>query len=276
MGELAGKVALVTGAARGQGRSHAVALAKEGVSIIAVDLCQQVDSVPYPLASSEDLAETVNQIEALDARVIASEVDVRDLGALAAAVDGGVAELGRLDIVLANAGISATSPLLDLDESGWDEMIDINLSGQWKTIKAAVPHVIAGERGGSVVITSSMATEIANNNIGAYTAAKFGLIGLMRVLARELAPHSIRVNTIHPATVSTDMVLNDTMYRLFRPDLAEPTRADFEQAAQTMNHLPIVALEVKDVTAAVLYLVGDSGRYITGNQHLLSAGSQLN
>lgn len=275
MGELAGKVALVTGAARGQGRSHAVALAREGVGIIAVDLCKQLDSVPYPLSSSEDLAETVRQIEALGGRVVSAEVDVRDLDALKTAVDAGVSELGRLDIVLANAGISATSQLLEVEEDAWNEMIDINLSGQWKTIKAAVPHVIAGGRGGSVVITSSLATEVTNDNIGAYTAAKFGLIGLMRVLARELAPHSIRVNTIHPTTVNTEMVLNDAMYRLFRPDLAEPTREDFDEAARTMNKLPVSALEVEDVTAAVLYLVSDAGRYVTGNKHLLSAGAQL-
>ncbi|MET0931374.1 MAG: mycofactocin-coupled SDR family oxidoreductase [Aeromicrobium sp.] len=275
MGQLDGKVAFITGAARGQGRSHAIALAKEGADIIAVDLCQQLDGVPYPMSTPEDLAETVAEVEALDRRILASEVDVRDLGALRTAVDDGVAEFGRLDIVLANAGINSMSPALDMDEDVWDEMIAINLTGQWKTVRAAVPHIVAGGRGGSVVITSSLATEVVNENIAHYTAAKFGLIGLMKVLAKELAPQSIRVNTLHPSTVSTGMILNDATYRLFRPDLADPTRGDFEEAARTLNKLPVSMLEVEDISAAVLYLVSESGRYITGNTHVLSAGGQL-
>ncbi|MFI5428901.1 SDR family NAD(P)-dependent oxidoreductase [Aeromicrobium sp. UC242_57] len=186
MGQLDGKVAFITGAARGQGRSHAVALAKEGADIIAVDLCRQLDRVPYPMATPDDLAETVEAVEAVGRRILASEVDVRDLGALRAAVDAGVTELGRLDIVLANAGINSMSPAVDMDEEVWDEMIDINLTGQWKTVRAAVPHIIAGGRGGSVVITSSMATEVVNENISHYSAAKFGLIGLMKVMAKSL------------------------------------------------------------------------------------------
>jgi SDR family mycofactocin-dependent oxidoreductase len=275
MGQLDGKVAFITGAARGQGRSHAVALAREGADIIAVDICAQAEHVPYPMATPEDLAETVAEVEGLGRRIIASEVDVRDLAGLKESVDAGVAELGRLDIVLANAGINSMAPAIEMDEAVWDEMIEINLTGQWKTIRAAVPHIVAGGRGGSVVITSSLAAMSTNENIAHYTAAKAGLIGLMRVLAKELAPHSIRVNTLHPTTVATEMILNDATYRLFRPDLDDPTRADFEEAARTLNKLPVAALESEDISAAVLYLVSDSGRYITGITHVLDAGGQL-
>jgi SDR family mycofactocin-dependent oxidoreductase len=275
MGLLDGKVAFITGAARGQGRSHALTLAREGADIIAVDICKQAPTVPYPMATPEDLAETVSQVEALDRRIIASQVDIRELGALTAAVNDGVAQLGRLDIVLANAGISTPAPTLEMDEEVWDEMIEINLTGQWKSIRAAVPHVIAGGRGGSVVITSSLAAIYANPNTAHYTAAKAGLVGFMKVLAKELAPNRIRVNTVHPTTVATDMILNEPTYRLFRPDLANPTRADFEVAARTLNKLPVAALDPVDISNAILYLVSDAGRYVTGITHVVDAGGQL-
>ena len=275
MGRVEGKVAFITGAARGQGRSHAVRLAQEGADIIAVDVCRQVETVPYPTATSEDLAETVRQVEALDRRIIATEADVRDLAALQAAVDDGVAQLGRLDIVLANAGISTPASTLEMDEETWSTMIDVNLTGQWKTIKAAVPHVVAGGRGGSVVITSSLAAIYANPNTAHYSAAKAGLVMFAKVLAKELAPHSIRVNTLHPTTVATDMILNDPTYRLFRPVLENPTRADFEEAALTLNKLPVPAIEAVDISNAVLYLVSDDGRYVTGTTHVVDAGGQL-
>jgi SDR family mycofactocin-dependent oxidoreductase len=275
MGQLDGKVAFITGAARGQGRSHALALAREGADIIAVDLCAQADTVPYPMSTPADLAETVAQVEALDRRIIASEVDIRELGALTAAVDAGVAELGRLDIVLANAGISTPSPTLEMDEAVWDETIEINLTGQWKTIRAAVPHIIKGGRGGFVVITSSLGAIYAHENTAHYSAAKAGLVGFMKVLAKELAPHSIRVNTIHPTTVATDMVLNDAHMQLFRPDLEHPTREDFEAVARTLNKLPVALLEPIDISNAVLYLLTDAGRYVTGTTHVVDAGGQL-
>jgi SDR family mycofactocin-dependent oxidoreductase len=275
MGRVEGKVAFITGAARGQGRSHALRLAQEGADIVAVDICAQVETVPYATATPEDLAETVRQVEALDRRIIATQVDIRDFAALKAAVDAGVAEFGRLDIVLANAGISTPAPTLEMSEQTWDTMLDINLTGVWKTVKAAVPHVIAGGRGGSVVITSSLAALMANENTAHYSAAKAGLVGFMRVLAKELAPQSIRVNTIHPTTVATDMILNDATYKLFRPDLEHPTRADFEVAALTLNALPIPAIEAVDISNAVLYLVSDDGRYVTGTTHVVDAGGIL-
>ncbi len=275
MGRLDGQVAFITGAARGQGRSHALALAAEGADIIAVDICRQAETVPYPMSTPGDLAETVREVEALDRRVIASQVDIRDLAAVQKAVDEGVTELGRLDIVLANAGISAPAPTLEMDEAVWDEMIDINLTGQWKTICAAVPHIIAGGRGGSVVITSSLAALHANENTAHYSAAKAGLVGLMKVLAKELAPKNIRVNTIHPTTVATDMILNEPTYRLFRPDLENPNREDFEVAARTLNKLPIAAVDPVDISNAVLYLITEAGRYVTGTTFVVDAGGQL-
>jgi len=275
MGRLDGQVAFITGAARGQGRSHAVRLAEEGADIIAVDISTNVETVPYATATADDLAETVRLVEARDRRIVAVDADVRDLAALTAAVADGVAQLGRLDIVLANAGVCGPAPTLEMDESTWQTMIDVNLTGVWKTVKAAVPHVLAGGRGGSVVITSSSAALLAHENIAHYSASKAGLTGLMRVLAKELAPHGIRVNTINPTTVATDMILNEPSYRLFRPDLEHPTREDFEEVARTLNALPVAITEPIDISHAVLYLVSEEGRYVTGTTHVVDAGSLL-
>jgi SDR family mycofactocin-dependent oxidoreductase len=274
-GRVAGQVAFITGAARGQGRAHAVRLAGEGADIIAVDICRPVETVPYPAATSADLAETARQVEERGQRIITAEVDIRDLAALTEIADRGVSELGRLDIVIANAGISTPTPTLEMSEEIWQTMIDVNLSGQWRTIKATVPHIIAGGRGGAVVLISSLAAVTANANVAHYTAAKAGLIGLMRVLAKELAPERIRVNTVHPTTVATDMIINDVTFRRFRPDLDNPTRADFDEVARTLNALPIAVTEAIDVANAVLYLVSDDGRYVTGSTQMVDAGGSL-
>jgi (+)-trans-carveol dehydrogenase len=275
MPRLAGKVAFITGAARGQGRSHAVRLAGEGADIIAIDICQTIPTAPGPGPTPADLADTVKAVESLDRRVLAAQIDVRDLDAMTSFVAKSVGELGRLDIVLANAGIAGTEVTLEMDEQVWQTMIDINLTGVWKTLRASVPHIIAGGRGGAVVITSSLAAVTANEHTAHYSAAKSGLISLMRVLAKELAPHRIRVNTVHPTTVATDMILNETTYRHFRPDLENPTRADFEETARTLNRMPVPYIEAADVSNAILYLVSDEGRYVTGSQQLLDAGGSL-
>ncbi|WP_428935682.1 mycofactocin-coupled SDR family oxidoreductase [Streptomyces sp. ACT015] len=275
MGRATGKVAFVTGAARGQGRSHAVRLAEEGADIIAVDFTAKVDTVPYPLATAGDLAETVRLVEATGRRIIAGDADVRDLAALGKVVDQGVAELGRLDIVLANAGIFSPASTLEMSEQTWQDMIDINLTGVWKTLKASVPHIIEGGRGGAVVITSSVMAFHAQEYIAHYSAAKAGVVMLMKVMAKELASHNIRVNTVNPTTVATDMILNDAIFQAFRPELENPTRADFEEAARSLNALPIAAVEAQDVTETVLHLVADSGRYITGTTNLVDAGGAL-
>ncbi|PYE12129.1 SDR family mycofactocin-dependent oxidoreductase [Williamsia limnetica] len=275
MGKLEGKVAFITGAARGQGRSHAIRLAQEGADIIAVDTAKQVATVPYDTATAADLEQTVKEVEALDRRIVASEVDVRDLAGLKKAADDGVAQLGRLDIVLANAGISTMCPTLEMEEEQWQTMIDINLTGVWKTVRAAAPHIVSGGRGGAIVLTSSLASMWANENIAHYSAAKAGLVGFMQVLAKELAPASIRVNTVHPTTVATPMILNDATYQLFRPDLEKPTREEFEVAARELNALPIPMVEAVDISNAVLYLVSDDGRYVTGTTHVVDAGGRL-
>jgi SDR family mycofactocin-dependent oxidoreductase len=274
-GLLAGQVAVVSGAARGQGRSHALALAREGASIIALDACAPIATVPYPLPTKADLEETAGQVEALGGRVIHGVVDVRDLAEMEHFIGDAVADLGRLDIVCANAGISTPSPTLEMPEETWQTTIDINLTGVWKTCKATVPHIVAGNRGGSVIITSSAATVMISGNIAHYTAAKHGLIGFMRVLAKELAPHRIRVNTLHPAGVRTPMIYNEPMYRLFRPDLENPGKEDFEAAARSHNALGVPAVEPEDVSAAVVYLAAPSGRYVTGSTFMLDAGGSL-
>jgi SDR family mycofactocin-dependent oxidoreductase len=270
-----GKVAFVTGAARGQGRSHAVRLAAEGADIIAVDICAQVGSVPYAMATPEDLAQTVKEVEALDRRMVATRADVRDFGAVQAALDDGVAQLGRLDIVSANAGIASFGQAAELDETTWQDVIDINLTGVWHTCKAAVPHLVGGGRGGSIVITSSTAGLNGLQNVAHYASAKHGGVGLMRTLALELAPHFVRVNTVNPTSVNTDMTQNETTYRLFRPDLANPGRQDMADTSTALNALPVPWVEPVDISNAVLFLASDEARYITGVTLPVDAGFLL-
>jgi len=274
-GSLEGKVAFITGVARGQGRSHAVTLAREGCDIIGIDVCRQIDTVPYPGATADDLAETIEQVEALDRRCLIVEGDVRDLAAQEDVVKRGVAEFGRLDIVLANAGIASYAPLVEMSEQMWSEMIDVNLTGVWKTMRATVPHLIAGGRGGAIVITSSIGAWLAYPNTSHYGATKAGVVAMARVLSQELAPHWIRVNTVNPTTVSTEMVLNEATFRLFQPDAEVPDQAGWEAVALTMNALPIAAIDPIDVSNAILYLVSDAGRYVTGATHEITAGNGL-
>jgi (+)-trans-carveol dehydrogenase len=274
-GRVAGKVALITGAARGQGRSHALRLAEEGADIIALDICRQIESVPYPLATPEDLEETARQVKEIGVNVVTREVDVRDGEALASAVNDGVAQLGRLDIVVANAGILSVGASFELSEQAWSQMIDTNLSGVWRTTKAAVPHLIAGGNGGSIVLTSSVAGLIGQPGIGHYVAAKHGVVGLMKTLALELAPLSIRVNCIHPTTVNTEMIMNEPTYRIFLPDDPHPTKEKFAAPAGEMNALPVPWIEPGDVSNAVLFLASDEARYITGISLPIDAGAVI-
>ena len=263
-GRLSGKVALITGGARGQGRAHAVRLAEEGADIVLVDLCRPVTSSVVDPATPEDLAQTVKLVEHADRRAIAVEADVRDLDALHAAVARTVAELGRLDIVVANAGIASSAPALEMDEATWQEMIDINLTGVWKTLRATAPAIVAGGRGGAMVITSSVAGLMAFPNLAHYVAAKHGLVGLMKTFAVELAPHRIRVNTVHPTHVDTPMINNPTVYGLFTGGAPGADRDMALTAMTGMHALPIACLEPADVSNAVAWLVSDEARYITG------------
>jgi SDR family mycofactocin-dependent oxidoreductase len=273
-GRVAGKVAFITGAARGQGRSHALRLAQEGADIIAVDLCGQIGTVPYPMATEADLAETVKEVEALDRRIVATQADVRDYGAVKAALDDGVAQFGRLDIVSANAGIFGFSTLENMDETTWQDMIDVNLTGVWHAAKASIPHLRAAG-GGSIILTSSTAGLKAIPNTGHYNAAKHGVVGLMRTLANELAADRIRVNSVHPTAVDTDMIQNAATYELFAADLpeAERTRDVVGARFAELNALPIPWVEPVDISNAVLWLASDEARYVTGVTLPIDAGS---
>ncbi|HET6191615.1 MAG TPA: mycofactocin-coupled SDR family oxidoreductase [Trebonia sp.] len=275
-GRVEGKVAFITGAGRGQGRSHAVRLAREGADIIAVDICHDVEGA-LPMATPEDLAETVKLVEALDRRIVASQADVRDFDALKAAVDAGVGELGRLDIVLANAGIaSAGGPVATMAPGSWKNTIDINLTGLWHTARAAVPHLIAGGQGGSVVLTSSVAGLRAMPDMSGYVSAKHGVIGLMRTLAVELGQHRIRVNSVLPTNVNTPMFMNEGAFKLFRPDMENPGPDDVAAViAQFMHVLPVGWVEPADVSNAILFLVSDEARYITGVALPVDAGALI-
>lgn len=266
MGKLEGKVAFITGAARGQGRSHAVRLAQEGADIIAVDICAQIGSVPYPMATTEDLAQTVKEVEALDRRIVAREADVRDRAALQAVVDEGIAELGPIDIVLANAGIAP----LGVHDSGdaWTDVVAVNLTGAYHTVEVAIPSMIEAGRGGAIVLTSSTA---GNNGICGpsagglgYTAAKHGVVGLMRSYANNLAPHSIRVNTVHPTGVNTPMVINDAMQEF----LAQHA----DSGDLLSNALPVSLIEAVDISNTIAWLVSDDARYVTGVMVPVDAG----
>jgi (+)-trans-carveol dehydrogenase len=274
-GRAEGKVAFITGAGRGQGRSHAVRLAQEGADIIAIDICHDVDGA-LPMATPDDFAETVKLVEALDRRIIARQADVRDFDALQAAVDDGVAQLGRLDIIVANAGIASIGgPVEKMDPANWQHTIDINLTGLWNTARAGVPHIVTGGRGGSIVLTSSVGGMHALPNMSHYVSAKHGVVGLMRSLAVELGQHSIRVNSVHPTNVNTPMFMNEGTFRLFRPDVENPGPDDVLPVAQSMHVLPIGWVEPEDISNAIVFLVSDEARFITGVTLPVDGGSLL-
>jgi (+)-trans-carveol dehydrogenase len=271
-GRVEGKVAFITGAARGQGRSHAVRLAAEGADIIAVDICAPIESVPYALANEADLKETVRLVEGLGRKIVATQADVRDFSALENAVTAGVEELGRLDIVVANAGITGATPAEALPLQDWQDMIDVNLTGVFHAVKASIPHIRAGGNGGAIVLTSSALGIRAMPNLPHYVAAKAGVIGLMRALALELAADRIRVNTVNPSVADTPMVQNDAMYKLFVPHIENPTREQAAEVFATMNPIPTPWVDAEDVTNAVLFLVSDEARFVTGLEFKIDAG----
>jgi len=275
MGRVDGKVALITGAARGQGRSHAIRLAEEGADIIAVDICTDLDTTGYAGATSEDLDITTKLVEELDRRIIARQVDVRDSAGLTAVVDEAVGELGHIDIVLGNAGICSFGLSWELSDEVWQEMIDVNLTGVWKTTKAAIPHMISRGSGGSIILTSSVAG-LTGVGLGAhYSAAKHGVVGLMRTLAVELAQQGIRVNSVHPTTVETPMVDNPALFQLMVPTVENPTREQVCDVITGLNAMKIPWIQPVDVSNAVLFLASDESRYITGVQLPVDAGATL-
>jgi (+)-trans-carveol dehydrogenase len=272
MSGLAGKVALVTGGARGQGRSHAVRFAQEGADVVVCDACADIDAVGYALPTLADLEETARLVEQEDRRVIARQVDVRDGAALTALVDKVRTEFGRLDIIAANAGIAAYGGALDIAEEDFREVVDINLTGVWQTVRTAVPLMIEGGRGGAVVLTSSAAGAIGLPGLVHYVAAKHGVVGMAKALANEFGQHQIRGNAVLPGTVGTEMAANDATYRLFRPDLEHPTVEDCDEIMRGLNLLPIRWLEAIDISNAVVWLCSDQARYITGVSLPVDAG----
>ena len=277
-GRMAGKVVFVTGAARGQGRSHALLMAQEGADVIAVDICQDIETNHYPLATEADLAETARQIEALDRRVVTAVADVRDRAQLAAAVEAGVAELGHLDVVVANAGICPLGA--DVPIQGYFDVIAVNLSGVINTVEVAMPHLSAGA---SIICTGSVASLLAgsvdnpqNGPGGAgYSYAKQGVARFVHGLAQQMAPRAIRVNAVHPTNVNTDMLQSGPMYKIFRPDLENPTREDAEVAFPSMQPMPIGYVEPVDISNAVLFLASDESRCVTGLQLKVDGGATL-
>lgn len=267
MGTLEGTVAFITGAARGQGREHAIRLATEGADVIAVDICDQLQAVGYPMATREDLDETVGLVEATGRRIVAAEVDVRDAAALQKVFDDAVAELGPATVVVANAGVGPggfASP-----EQTWDEVVGVNMTGVWNTGRVAIPSMIEHGQGGSIILTSSTGglTGSPSDIPGmlAYTAAKHGVIGLMRSWANFLAPHYIRVNSVAPTTVRTPMANNGDVSLIIEhvPELAN----------SLTNAIPVEAVDAVDVANAVAWLASDEARYVTGTVIPVDAGN---
>jgi len=276
-GRLEGKVAFITGVARGQGRSHAIRFAEEGADIIGVDICADVPNMPYPMASRADLDETVAAVEKLDRRMVAHVADVVDRNAMKAAVDDGVAQLGHLDIVMANAGICAIG---DYPPEAFMQAVDTDFLGVMNAIAVCYPHL---PDGASIMATGSVAGLIpggTDNPIlgpggAGYSFAKRTIAAYTRDLAMALAPRMIRVNTIHPTNCNTDLLHNEPMYRVFRPDLEHPTREDAEPALPAMQAFPIPYIEPRDISNAALFLASDESRYVTGMQLRVDAGSVI-
>jgi SDR family mycofactocin-dependent oxidoreductase len=269
-GRVEGKVAFITGAARGQGRSHAIRLAEEGADIIAVDICHDYPTVGYALATEADLAETVKAVEALDRRIVASQADVRDATALKAAVDNGVAQLGRLDVVCANAGICTVQSWDEVTPAVWQDTLDTNLTGVWNTMVAAAPHLIAAG-GGSIICTSSTAGIKGLPFLAPYVAAKHGVVGIAKTMANELAQHRIRVNTVHPTGVDTPMVAGLTSIGGLEALIGNHASL----GPLFMNTLPVEVVDARDISNAVLFLASDEARYVTGLEFTVDAGNTI-
>lgn len=275
MGKLDDKVAVVSGAARGQGRSHAVNLAAEGAHIIALDICADLEGSTYPLSRPEDLDETARMVEKEAVRCHTVIVDVRERSAVWKAIADGVAELGGLDVVVANAGICAMGRGQTIQS--WSDTIDTDLVGVFNVIQASLPHI---SDGGSIIATGSLAAQLGSaTNQGpggsAYSLSKQIVARYVNDLSIQLAKRMIRVNAVHPTNVNTDMLHNEGLYQVFRPDLKSPTREDAEVAFPAMQAMPIPYIEPQDVSDAVVFLAGDSSRYITGTQLRIDAGGYV-
>ena len=272
MGEVEGRVALVTGAARGQGRAHAIALANEGADLIVTDLCADIGTVPYPLGTAAELAETVSLVEATGQRCLSMPADIRDTAGIGLVVEAGIEAFGQIDICVANAGVTGYGTFHELDDDTWNDMIDVDLTGTFKTIRAVLPHMLE-RRYGRIIATSSMAGRMGNANLAHYVAAKWGVIGMVKSLAMEVANKGITVNAIAPAAVDTAMLHNEAMYKLFCPDMDAPTREDVTPRYQAMNRLGVAWMAPEEVSRAVLFVAADAASSMTGQVIEVSLGS---
>lgn len=273
MGKFEGKVAVITGGARGQGRSHALALAKEGCNIAFCDISEPVKTTLYRTATEEDRLETEKMVQQTGARCLSVDADVRDRPAMKAFVERTLDEFGAIDILLANAGITTFAPAWETSYEIWDETVDICLNGTWNICREVMPHMVE-RRQGSIVITSSNAGLTPIPNVAPYVAAKHGITGLMKVLAVELAAFDIRVNAVHPCGVATDLVLNQPGLDLFSGK-ENATFEDAEPGMKSLNLLDVPLIEPQDVTEAILYLVSDAARYVTGTSLTVDAGTTI-
>jgi SDR family mycofactocin-dependent oxidoreductase len=272
MGSVDGRVALVTGAARGQGRAHAIALANEGADLIITDLCADISTVPYSLGSSEELAETASMVEATGRRCLTMTADIRDTAAMGLVVEAGLDTFGAIDICVANAGVTGYGKFHELDDDTWNDMIDVDLTGTFKTIRAVLPTML-DRRYGRIIATSSMAGRMGNANLAHYVAAKWGVIGMVKSLAMEVANKGITVNAIAPAAVDTPMLHNEAMYKLFCPDMEAPSREDVTPRYQAMNRLGVAWMDPEEISRAVLFVAADAAGSMTGQVIEVSLGS---
>lgn len=268
-----GKVVFITGVARGQGRNHAVRFAEEGARIIGVDLCHDLEHAPYPMSTPEDLAETVRLVEAAGAAMHAEQADVRDRKELKRIVNAGIDKFGRLDVILANAGTYSPMPVQFVADDSWNETVDINLTGVFHTVKVGLRQLVEQNEGGAIVITSSTAGIKGFYGAPAYSAAKHGVVGLMRSLALELAPNQVRVNSVHPTSVYTPMIINEVFPKLVRMDLADPGEAETAEFLKDMQPMGNPWIHVDDVSNTILFLCSDDARYITGSSIAIDAGA---
>lgn len=275
MGQLDGKVALITGGARGQGRSHALTFAREGADIVVCDLADQISTVPYTMSNKADLEETVRLVEELDQRCIGMQADVRDTAEIQAVADRAMDEFGKIDILLANAGIVAPVPFTEISDEAWSDMVETDLTGVFKSMRAVLPHMVSASSG-RIIATSSMVGKTGVPGLAHYVAAKWGVIGLVKSAALEFGQYGITVNAVCPTNVDTPMIQNPAMYSLFAPDIDNPTREDVTPGFSSLNALPIPWVEMKDISAGMLYLAAESGRYITGETLTIAAGWNAN
>lgn len=264
MTRLDGKIAFITGAARGQGRTHAVRLAQEGADIVAVDLCRQQANLDYTSGTPEDLEETVRLVDKEGRRIIARAADVRDQASLDVVVDEALREFGGIDILVSNAGISNQGSVVGLTDQQWEDILGTNLVGAWHSCRAVLPSMIERGAGGSVIFVSSTVGLRGAPGQAHYSASKHGMQGLMLSLANEVGQHNIRVNSVNPGAVNTEMAINESLLKMFLPDIENPTPADAADLFSNLTLLPIPWVEPEDVSNAVLWLASDEARFVTG------------